>query len=265
MVRGGALALRAGIVIAATVGVAVAMTVALAYLKFERKLIDVTISRLSVVAEEVRRKSEYGLTLGLDLAEMADLQGVVERAADGNAEIESVAVVSDRGTVVFSSDRGEIGATAALPWGLPGAGTGAMQHAVSGARVSVGAVVRNSFGQTVGQVVLRSSLAALRTEMGAVRTELTGTIGRVVVAAGLLAILAVFVTIRMSLRTRRGGIADATADSLHRTVEPRIAAATAEAERALAALERDLDEADRQPAAVSRPSPAGLRPQRGIP
>lgn len=264
MVRGGALALRAGIVIAATVGVAVAMTVALAYFKFERKLIDVTISRLSVVAEEVRRKSEYGLTLGLDLAEMADLQGVVERAAAGSAEIESVAVVSDRGTVIFSSDTRELGAAAVLPWTMPEGGGAAMRHAVAGTRVSVGAVVRNSFGQTVGQVVLRSSLAALRAEMAAVRAELTRTIGRVVAAAGLLAILAVFVTIRVSMRTRRGGIADATADSLHRTVEPRIAAATAEAERALAAIERDLDDADRRPA-TSFPSPAGFRPQRGIP
>ncbi|NYZ17581.1 hypothetical protein HL658_33985 [Azospirillum sp. RWY-5-1] len=261
MVKGGALALRAGIVIAATVGAAVAMTVALAYLKFERKLIDVTISRLSVVAEEVRRKSEYGLTLGLDLAEMADLQGVVERAAEGSAEIESVAVVADDGAVVFSSDRAELGSAAALPWGEPTASSGPMQHAVAGARVTVGAIVRNSFGQTVGQVVLRSSLAALRAEMDAVRGDLTRKIGRMVAAAGLLTILAVFVTIRLSMRGRSGGIGDATADTLHRTVEPRIAAATAKAEHELAALGRDLDELDRRfPAAA----PVGIRPQRGL-
>ncbi|SMH52458.1 hypothetical protein [Azospirillum agricola] len=238
---GGALALRTGAVVAATVALAVLLSVVLSGLKFEQKLRDVTSSRLSVVADELRRRVEFGLTLGLDLSELVDVQALVERAASGE-EILGVEVVDERGTVLFAADRAAVGRPSPVRWDAATAPavTGIRQQ-VAGDALILAAGLRDSFGQPVGAVILRSSLGGLRGRIARVESEL---------AAGTMLLLAVVAAVTMAavfLVVRHGGGRHGLAAGAEPLAEPlgaarqRIDRAAGEADAAFDALERDLD------------------------
>ncbi|CBS86355.1 hypothetical protein [Azospirillum lipoferum] len=232
---GGVLALRTGAVIAATVATAVLLSVALSGLKFEQKLREVAGSRLTVVADEMRRRVEYGLTLGLDLSELVDLQAQAERAASGE-EILGVEVVDDRGIVLFAADRNAVGQPTPVRW-KEDASTGTLRRQIEGDVLILGSDVRNSFGQTVGQVILRSSLTGLKSRVAAVEEGLRGSILALVGVAALVTLAAVFVVVRQ--RGGRGGLADGTAPL--GVVRDRLNHGIAEADHAMEDLERELD------------------------
>ncbi|MBP2230375.1 hypothetical protein J2847_003678 [Azospirillum agricola] len=247
---GGALALRTGAVVAATVALAVLLSVVLSGLKFEQKLRDVTSSRLSVVADELRRRVEFGLTLGLDLSELVDVQALVERAASGE-EILGVEVVDERGTVLFAADRAAVGRPSPVRWDAATAPavTGIRQQ-VAGDALILAAGLRDSFGQPVGAVILRSSLGGLRGRIARVETEL---------AAGTTLLLAVVAAVTMAavfLVVRHGGGGRGLAAGAEPlgAARQRIDRAAGEADAALDALERDLD------ALSSQGRPGGVTP-----
>ncbi|CAO3423893.1 hypothetical protein [Azospirillum endophyticum] len=235
---GGVLALRTGAVIAATVATAVLLSVALSGLKFEQKLREVTASRLTVVADEMRRRVEYGLTLGLDLSELVDLQAQAERAASGE-EILGVEVVDDRGIVLFAANRAAVGHASPVRW-TDDAG-GALRQRIDGDVLIIGTGVRNSFGQPVGEVILRSSLSGLRARVAAVQEGLRlGTLALVAIAA-LMTLAAVFIVVRQGGGRRglaagtagQGGDAGLVGDRLNHGI--------ADADRAMEDFERELD------------------------
>ncbi|WP_448191830.1 hypothetical protein [Azospirillum sp. sgz301742] len=236
MITGSALALRTGAVIAATVAVAVLLSVALAEAKFDRTLRDVTGSRLSVMVDEVRRKVEYGLTLGLDLAELADVQGLVERTA-GLEEVLDVQVVDEDAVVLFAAERAAVGHPSAITW-TPGmaAAPGAIRQRVDGDRMILGATIRNSFGQTVGQVLLRSSLTGLRARAAEAATGLASVTQLLVAGTAAVTLAMVFAIV-----WRSGRLGDAAGqDALSRAVQWRLEHSVRDAERELTALRRDL-------------------------
>lgn len=243
---GGVLALRTGAVIAATVATAVLLSVALSGLKFEQKLREVAGSRLAVVADEMRRRVEYGLTLGLDLSELVDLQAQAERAASGE-EILGVEVVDDRGIVLFAADRNAVGQRTPVRWNDDAAAAGTLRRQIDGDVLILGSDVRNSFGQTVGQVILRSSLAGLKTRVAAVEAGLRGNILALVGVAALVTLAVVFVVVRQ--RGGRRGLADgnpadgnpADGTAPLGMVRDRLNHGIADADRAMEDLERELD------------------------
>ena len=231
---GGVLALRTGAVIAATVATAVLLSVALSGLKFEQKLREVTTSRLTVVADEMRRRVEYGLTLGLDLSELVDLQAQAERAASGE-EILGVEVVDDRGIVLFASDRNSVGRPSPIHWNEdPGS---MLRQRVDGDVLVIGTGVRNSFGQTVGEVILRSSLTGLKARVAAVEDGLRLGMLALVLIAALATFAAVFIVVRQG-GGRRGLAAGAAPLGM---VRDRLSHGIADADRAMEELERELD------------------------
>lgn len=248
MVRGAALAARTGGVIAVSVGLAVLLSVVLANLNFERTLRDVTGSRLAVAADELRRHIELGLTLGLDLSALADVQVLADRAAAG-AGILGVEVVDEHGTVVFAADRSIIGhpsADAASAAAGTAEGGATVRRRLAGDALLLGADLHNSFGQVVGAVVMRASLVELRARIDAVRAGLVGGTLGLVVAAGLAALAAVFATVRLS--GRDGALDDAGAVGvLRQTLLRQLDGHTAEATRA-------LDDAE---GILAQPAPAG--------
>ncbi len=240
MIVGGGLALRTGAVIAATVALAVLLSVILAGLKFEQKLRDITSSRLWVVADEMRRRVEYGLTLGLDLSELVDVQSQVERAAAG-AEILGVEVVDDSRRVLFAADRAAIGQPTPIHWGLESGlvGDGVHQQIVGDALI-LGAPVHNSFGQAVGEVILRSSLGGLRGRIAKVEAELANGTFILDAVTGLITLIAAFLTVRYgAVQFRRGTAPSVIAP--HSAVRQRLGHGVAVADQAMAELERDLD------------------------
>ncbi|HYH37121.1 MAG TPA: hypothetical protein VD860_02775 [Azospirillum sp.] len=238
MVRGAALAVRTGGVIAGSVALAVLLSVVLANLNFERTLRDVTGSRLAVAADELRRHVELGLTLGLDLSELVDVQALADRAAAGSG-ILGVEVVDDRGTVLFAADRAAIGRPSPAAGEIGSDGGTVVRRRIMGDTLLLGADLRNSFGQVVGAVVMRASLAELRGKIDGIRAGLVGGTLALVAAAGLGALAAVFATVRT------GGGESALDDAgavgvLRDTLLRQLHDHTAEAERALDAVERDL-------------------------
>lgn len=233
---GGVLALRTGAVIAATVALAVLLSVLLSSLKFEQKLRDVTSSRLSVVADELRRRVEFGLTLGLDLSELVDLQALVERAAAGD-EILGVEVVDDDGMVLFAADRAAAGKPTPVHWEADiAASVAGIRQQVAGDALILAAGLRNSFGQPVGEVVLRSSLGGLRGRIAHVESNLAAGVLLLVAVTAVVTLAAVFLVVRHG--GGRRGLADAEPQAAD---GPRIDQGIAAADAALAVLERDLD------------------------
>ncbi|MCG5240237.1 hypothetical protein [Azospirillum doebereinerae] len=233
---GGVLALRTGAVIAATVALAVLLSVVLSALKFEQKLRDVTSSRLLVVADEMRRRVEYGLTLGLDLSELVDLQAQVERAASGE-EILGVEVVDDRDTILFAGDRAAIGQPNPVRWEDGLALSGGTRQQIVGDALILGVGVRNSFGQTVGEVVLRSSLGGLRGRIAKVESDLAAGILLLVAVAAVVTLVAVFLVVRQG-GGRRGLAAGAAPLG---AVRQRLDHAIGEADRAMDSFEHELE------------------------
>ncbi|WP_035691641.1 hypothetical protein [Azospirillum halopraeferens] len=219
------LARRASLVIAATVCLAVVLTLVLAYYKFQRTLIEVATSRLTVVVEEVRRKTEYGLTLGLDLAELEDARALLDRAAATAPEVVGLVIVAEDGSVLFATDDGRSETQAAAG--------GGPSVTIDGDSARLSADIRNSFGQVVGAVVLHATLATLRAEVAGVRDRL------VQVGLGLLALggLVTLVAVRVLLgRARFDGVEGQG---------ERLAAAVREAEESMDEAERLLDRAQR--------------------
>lgn len=197
MGRRGALALRAGFVVAATVGLAVLLTIALAYFTFEGKLIDVATSRLSVAVEEVRRKAEYGLTLGLDLEELQDLQAVIERAAAA-PEVEGIAILGQGGKVLFTTS--PLASSLVAP-----AGEGAVRRRIEADHAVLAARLRDNFGQAAGEVVLRASLVELRQAMLPARDDLVAASLALATLASAFALLCAAATVRFTGRTGGAG------------------------------------------------------------
>lgn len=238
MILGRALALRTGAVIAATVALAVLLSMVLAALKFERTLYDVTSSRLSVVADEVRRRVEYGLTLGLDLAELVDVQSLMERAAEPE-EIENAEVVGEDGTVLFAANLSAVGRPSTVSWEPDSAPVpGGIRQRIDGDAIILGAGVRNSFGQLVGEVIIRSSLSGLNARIDAVIRHLGSSLLVLLGAASVATLGAVVLAVGRGGRRLAGA---AGGGSLGDAVRRRLQDGVAEADTALTALEREID------------------------
>ena len=170
-----------------------------------------------------------------------DLQALVDRAASGD-EILGVEVVDDDGTVLFAGDHAAIGKPSPVRWdAVTAASIAGIRQQVTGDALILGAIVRNSFGQTVGEVVLRSSLGGLRGRIARVEADLAAGTLLLVAAAAVVTLLSVFVVVRHG-GGRRGGLAGEGAP--HGAVRHRIDQGAGEADLAMAELERELDSVD---------------------
>lgn len=202
MIDGRALVVRVGGVIAATVALAIALALLLAFLKFDQRLLDVTVARLELVAEEVRRQSETGLALGLELAELEDLSRVLPRAAS-TRDVLHIDILDDQGAVLFSSTADRIGSRADLA-GLTAEAGGRLGHRIQDRELLLTARLGNGFDPVVGKVAVYADLTAQHQALEQVRRELLSSAGPVMVVALLLTLLAVFLTLRLSGRADGG-------------------------------------------------------------
>lgn len=286
MVEGGGLALRAGGVIAMTVAGAVALALLLAFLKFDQKLLDVTASRLAVVAEEVGRQAELGMTLGLDLRELEDLRSVAQRATT-IGKVDRIAVVDGDGIALYASSGEVEGTRIGPPAGTDVSSEGRFRRWLDGDHMILSLPLRNAFAQHVGDVVVSAGLSELRAGEAAVRGELIHSAVPVIAVALLVTGIAVKFTVSWSTRAERalaenaseatrrsderattdvvgtvtgvGGELGETSDHLHLTLEPRLMAAVAIADRAMEEVARTL------PPPTSWPAHPSGHPVDGIP
>jgi len=190
------LASRAGGVIAVTVALAIALALLLAFLKFDQRLLDVTAARLGLVVEEVRRQAETGLALGLELAELEDLNGVLQRAAEAR-NVLHLDIADDKGVVLFSSEPGRVGSQADLAGRVADA-SGQRSRRIQSTELLLTARLINGFGQVVGDVAAHADLTRQHLELQQVRRELMWSAVPVIAIALLLTLLAVVLTVRLS-------------------------------------------------------------------
>ncbi len=192
------LATRAGGLIAVTVAVALALTLLLVFLKFDQKLRDVSISRLSMVAEGVRRESETGLALGLELAELEDLSSVLSRAAQAR-DVARIDLWDENSRVVFSSEPDSVRRLADASELVSGDG-GKYRWRVRGDELLIAVPLRDSFDRIVGHVVLLATLAVQRRQLEKVRQDLLKWTMPLILVALVTTLLAVGVTVRLSVK-----------------------------------------------------------------
>ena len=202
MIDDRVLVARVGGVIAATVALAIALALLLAFLKFDQRFVDVTVARLGLVVEEVRRQSETGLALGLELAELEDLTGVLQRAA-GARDVLHIDILDDQGAVLFSSAPARLGSRADLG-GLVADAGGRLSRRARDHELLLTGRLGNGFGQMVGDVAVYADLTPQHQALAGVRRELLSSTAPLVVFALLLTLLAVFLTVRLSGRADSG-------------------------------------------------------------
>ncbi len=198
MIGNYALVIRAGGVIAATVAIAIALALLLAFLKFDQRLQEVTVARLGLVVEEVQRQSETGLALGLELAELEDLSAVLPRAARAR-NVLHIDILGGQGSVLFSSAADRIGSRADRV-GLVADASGRFRRRIQGHELLLTTPLINGFGQMVGDVAVYADLTPQHEELLEVRRELLSSTLPVIAGALLLTLVAVILTVRFSGR-----------------------------------------------------------------
>lgn len=134
----------------------------LGYFKFRSAVEAATRSRMMVPAASVRTAVEAALSLGVPLA--GETRALLQRERSADAEIVEIAVVDASGRTMSSTDRARAGGP-----------LGALPDAVDEVRMPL----RNSFDQSLGQVVVRYAAASSRTALERMRERLL-----LIVAAG---------------------------------------------------------------------------------
>lgn len=228
--EGRGFVVRAALVIAVTVAAAIAFALSLAFIKFEQRMQDVSVARLVQVVDEVRGQTETALALGLDLAELEDLAGVLQRAG-GARDVLGIDLVDRVGRVVFSTDDSRVVAEAMaselrFPAARERGGEGenvlygnafgdradvsisaaGLQHQVIGDTLILRDGLQNGLGQHVGWVVVQADLAGQRQALRGIGIELARSALPVLVLALLLTLLLVISTLRWTLREVNSGL-----------------------------------------------------------
>lgn len=121
----------------------------------ERRLEESVASQAGFVLSEVRAALEARLTIGLALADLPQVEGLLDGARASMPKVQSVAILDEDSTILFSTNAVEVGETVA---GLPpdGGNTGGPAWSLDrdGERVH-GVWLTSSFGTTAGAVLLR--------------------------------------------------------------------------------------------------------------
>ena len=153
------LALRITLTVVAILGVGLAMTVTLSVHMFERTLTDFLSSRFEFQLNDIRRRLETQLDLGI---EFPDLQGVPEELDQylrADEQILSIEVFDETGIVLFSTDPSFVGDLVTEEWvssWRTSRSRGVWSSLERDARV-VGVPLRDNLGREVGSLALRYS------------------------------------------------------------------------------------------------------------
>ncbi|MEE4377369.1 MAG: hypothetical protein V2J55_07635 [Candidatus Competibacteraceae bacterium] len=148
---------RIAATITTAVACALALTVMLNYVKFERTFSRLLESRFAFVVLDLRTVIQTGLDLGLELSAMSNIQTVLERAAERDDQILSIAVYDEQNNLAFKhSELGSSEQTVPPDWLAASQGNEALDSYVGDPDVGiVGMALINNFGYRVGSIVLR--------------------------------------------------------------------------------------------------------------
>lgn len=184
-------ATRIALAMAAVLGVGVLMTSLLSLHKFERTLSEFLTSRFEFVMNDISQSIETQLDLGLSLGDLQTVSQFLEAQIRSDADILSMEVFDDTGTVIFSGDPSLVGdlvsESMVLSW-RANRGKEAW-FGLDADAVVVGVPLRNNLSQDVGALVLRYSRAYLDATVGFQTSRLLYTVIAILIAMTVLSFM----------------------------------------------------------------------------
>jgi hypothetical protein len=154
------------------------------YYKFEDVMSSLVRSRYSFVIFTIKKKVEDSLNLGFAIRQLRQVQDTIEVEKARDEQVLSIEVYDSRGEVLFSTDRGGIGATVPEKWLEMLGGSAATAFSLMDEDTNVvGLPLVNNLGKVEGAVVLRYPVAFM--DRGLVEV-----LGQLVIE--LLVVMAVF-------------------------------------------------------------------------
>lgn len=132
------------------------------YYNFEKDLDNFVQSRFLVIAKDLKTTVEYGLNLGLGLAELKTIQHIIEVIARNDKDISSLFILDMEGRILFHSDPSKIDKVLGDKWMREFAGSGpeGALFKQNEYYISVMPLI-NNFDVTVGLLVLSYPQALL--------------------------------------------------------------------------------------------------------
>jgi hypothetical protein len=180
---------------------AVGLTALLSYNKFERALAEVTEARYRFVLGDVEGTVDASLNLQVGLAELRNLQDLLEREKAADEQIQFIEIFATDGMVLFSTDRSTIGDVLPETW---------IEAALSAPDRSWGRVEEDGFvlgrtlvssvGAPLGGVVLSYGRAPSAAKLAHMAWELARITG---IAVGLFGVVLMLALIVLLHRPRR--------------------------------------------------------------
>ncbi|PWC37538.1 hypothetical protein [Azospirillum sp. TSO35-2] len=168
-----------------------------------RRLDEAVTSQVDFVLSEAKASLEVQLNLGLALEDLPRVDGLLTRARAALPGIQSVAVLDEAGTVLFSTNAVEVGERPPIGHAANASGSAAVTGFWSegqGAERVYGVGLATSFDTVAGSVLLRMPAGAMAEPMR--HYALTLAIGAVLVALPL-ALLAWLAGLWLARRPRR--------------------------------------------------------------
>lgn len=193
----GRLSLKIVLMLQLVFGAALILTALLNYFKFEKAVTNVIASRFVVTVNGLQGDVENAMNLGLSLAELRDLQQLIEREERSDDQIMAIEIADTSGTILFSTDPARLETPLPEDWvrTMSRSEGGIWQESFEGNPV-LGATLRNTFGQVAGAVMLRYNKSAVSARTQAVRPGL-GIAGVVaILACSVLTIAGVWLVFR---------------------------------------------------------------------
>lgn len=183
----GSFSARLAAFLAVTVLVSAMAAVVLWVGEQHRRLQEAVASQAGFVLSETKDSLETQLNLGLALAELSQVEPLLERARVALPGLLSIAILDEEGVVLFSTDAVEVGEADATPEQVASPGIWTLTR---GPELLFGLGITTSFDTNAGAVVLRLPVSVINEPIQ--RYALQLSIGALAVAApvGLLAWLA---------------------------------------------------------------------------
>lgn len=245
--------MRLGVPIALIIALAIGLISFLNYYNYERTYRQLNVSRITVVARDLRQAIEAGLNVGLSPRNNTQLDGALAIAKDKTAGLRFAVVIDEKANRTV-----EVGEAAPeQDWlkRLQGIGNELSWIGESRDTYQVGLPFRNSFGVMVGAVILGYDKAAIDRANAAMRFALLVDWLAAVAVLTILALLGVrMVTRRLESELTQAEAALDRAQPGAATPELRLPLLGDEIERGIPAFIRQTQAAQAQLAGTSETS-----------
>lgn len=193
------------------------------YFNFDKTLSTLIAQRYSVVDKDLQSSAEYGLSLGLAVSEIKNIQTLIAQTKRHYPSIDEISVFNTRGKRIFDTRPDMTGKPVPKAW-LAGAKSRhdkQVHHGHYGAHYFVSASLFNSFDAPAGGVVVTYGRQAVQHADNAMLVYLGGMGALTLLIIATLVFLAVYLVTRR-LKKSLGTIEGALTQTGSNMVSPRM-------------------------------------------